>query len=64
MTINEQIVDLRKRFKLRKWLVADILGMSTRKYSAIENGKLEPSQEVINKLNKIYNTDIQENYNN
>lgn len=64
MTINEQIVDLRKRFKLRKWLVADILGISTRKYAAIENGKLEPSQEVIDKLNTIYNTNIQENYNN
>ena len=62
MTINEEITNLRKRYGLRKWLVADILGISNSEYLAIENGKLEPPQDVVNKLNKIYNTNIQECY--
>lgn len=62
MTINEQIVNLRKRFKIRKWLVASILGISSRQYGEIENGKREPSSEIINQLNKLYSTNIKEDY--
>lgn len=46
---------LRIDWQLRQWDVCKALGMSESKYSRIESGRLEPSEQELEQLSKYFN---------
>lgn len=60
MKDNEKLIYLRKKFGLPKWLIADMLHISGRKYGKLENGKLPINQVILINICNIYKLTISE----
>lgn len=60
MKDNEKLIYLRKRFGLPKWLIADMLHISGRKYGKLENGKLLIDQTILIDICNLYKLTINE----
>ena len=53
--MNTRIKELREDNDLTQQQIADKLGIAQRKYSYIETGKQQLTDELLVKLSKIYN---------
>jgi len=56
--VSERLKQLRKEYKLSQKQVAEILGISESGYGYYEQGRNEPSIEMLNKLADRYNVTI------
>jgi transcriptional regulator with XRE-family HTH domain len=58
MTVNDKIKQLRKDKGLQQKVVATEVGLDQSNYNKIENGKREPSVEVLQKLAVIFGVTV------
>ena len=56
--MNNRIKDLREDNDLRQIDVAEAIGITQRKYSYIETGEQQVTDEILIKLSKFYNKSV------
>ena len=60
MTVGEKIKQIRKDKGLQQKAVASEVGLDQSNYNKVENGKREPSVEVLQKLSVIFGVTVDE----
>ena len=62
MNIGEKIKELRKKYNIKSFELAEKIGVSKVFLSNIENNKRNPSSEVVKKMCEVFNISLSEFY--